>query len=202
MKVQPKWIYLMVALFFFFTSAVVTVWLLNGVGPSGSRLPLAEGEKKAEQPQGSPAVPQKVQLETGAALVRIFEGMDGQVHTLPAEPVPEGLLGKGWKEIEAEYPQWSVLELKPQRLMVKVNLTEAALASGTRYLGVHEGKVAIFRGKPGVSGYLEEVTDIPVKWLPEYEQENLRKGQVFEDNELDMILEGFAETAEARKQEE
>ncbi len=208
MNSQPKWIYLAVALAFFFGSAGVTVWLLNGSGEGTPELPLqnsqAQNAPDAQQ-QGPGSVgdemdSEPVQLEAGATLVRIFDGIDGQVHSLPLQAIPDQLTGKTKMGVEAERPDWTVLELNPERLMVKVDLSEAASASGTRYIGVYDGRIALFSGEPGVSGQLQEVTDIQVKWLPEYEQANLRQGQEFAEDELEMILEGLSETAQARQQ--
>ncbi|NLV91911.1 MAG: hypothetical protein GX030_05905 [Firmicutes bacterium] len=185
MKVPPKWIYLAIALVFFVGSAGATLWMLSRSTPS--------------EPEFVPSPTEDIRLKAGASLVRLFDGIDGEVHTLPAEPIPEVLAGKASGDIAAEYPEWTVLELSPDRLLVKVNLSEAASAAGTRYLGIYEGKVAIYSGTPGISGRLEHLTDIEVEWLPEYEQANLRLGQEFAEHEIDMILEGLREMAASRR---
>lgn len=214
MHAQEKKMYVILALFLFIGSAGLTYWLVKdekipelvqltesevGLEPSLRQPQEARySEPNAPSspgPSGTPAVT----LQAGATFVRLFDGEDGQVHTLPTVEVPESLVGKNEDEVARLNPDWAVLDLQPDRLTVKVELAEAALATGTRYLGVHDGRVAIFRGKPGVASRLERVTDIPVEWLPEYEQENLRKGYVFAEHELEMILESLAEAAEARR---
>lgn len=209
MHAQEKWMYVVLVLFLFLGSAGLTYWLVKD-----ERIPelvyLSRGETNTESPLHAPdqqsrsgdgqALPPKLQAD--AMLVRLFDGEDGQVHTLPVTNVPQSFIGKSKEEIVRSNPKWYVLDLQPDRLTVKVELGEAALATGTRYLGIYDGKVAIFRGNPGVVSQLERVTDIPVEWLPEYEQENLRKGYVFAEQELEMILESLAEAAEAGRTEE
>lgn len=208
MHAQEKWMYAALALFLFVGSAALTYWLVRDGLPELAQL--SEGERERESPLQESPQPLRAseqstppaRLQAGAALVRLFDGEDGEVHTLPMTDVPIALIGKDEAEIARINPDWTVLDLQPERLTVKVELAEAALATGTRYLGIHEGKVAIFRGKPGVASRIEKVTDIPVEWLPEYEQENLRKGYVFAEQELDMILESLAEAAEAGRRGE
>lgn len=64
-----------------------------------------------------------------------------------------------------------------------------------RYLGVSDGHVAVFQGRPGTnSAKVLEVFDLETSALPEREVQDLRRGvQVSTDDELKRVLQSYLE---------
>jgi hypothetical protein len=61
-----------------------------------------------------------------------------------------------------------------------------------RTLGVHDGKVAVFLGRPTTGLLLREVTNIPVETLPYADRDRLAAGIVVRgDQDIEVYLEGL-----------
>ena len=110
---------------------------------------------------------------------------------------PKELVGLTEKEVQKLQPDWEIIRFEPNLLEVKITLEALdEQCANRRYLGLSEGRVAIFRGMPG-RGVLEKLTAIRADNLPTSEVESLKAGlEVSSEGEILEILEGLAEGEE------
>ncbi|MFW6006462.1 MAG: BofC C-terminal domain-containing protein [Bacillota bacterium] len=81
-------------------------------------------------------------------------------------------------------------------LNLNKNFNQNLVADDYRYLGVKDGKIAIFK-KDDSGEILQEVTSINLNDLPEKEREELKEGIIVSsDEELIKILEGLVSYSE------
>lgn len=108
------------------------------------------------------------------------------------ERTPEDEIGLTLDDLRTIYRDWSI-ELDGSDILL--NSAIDGLCEYCRekiFVGIHEGRVAVYYGEPGGEAWLKEVTEIPVENLPPREQEDLRAGIPVEDEEeLPHILEGL-----------
>lgn len=108
------------------------------------------------------------------------------------ERTPGDEIGLTLEDLRTIYRDWSI-ELNG----IDVVLTSVVegLCEDCRnniFVGVHEGRVAVYYGEPGGEAWLKELTEIPVENLPLREQADLRAGiPVNDEAELPHILEGL-----------
>ena len=102
------------------------------------------------------ASPQVATVQQNASITLRYQLPNGQVKE-ETSPVPAELVGAVLSSAAAVHPEWSIVELQPDKIIANV----ACAAGG--YLGVYNGYVAFFKGEPGPCSLLETVTDIEVE---------------------------------------
>ena len=206
MAARPKWMLLAVAVLSFCLGFVFTYSFWMGEvrfpgtdNPAGQAETYQENSRTAKM-QASSTSEEKPEAEglrllSEADLVRTVISDSGEVLETSTEPLPRDLVGKTLDEVRSVHPEWRVVAFAPSRLTVKIPETHLEELYGHfSFLGIQDGKVAVFRGKPGVYRRLVGVTGIAVSSLPEFEIRNLEQGIPFAGaEELSMLLESLRE---------
>jgi len=96
--------------------------------------------------------------------------------------------------VGARFGDWRLLDRSGRRLRLAYEVDGLCpVCRKSRFLGVHDGLVAIYAGIPGRRGEVLEVTRIPAEALPRAELADLEQGIAFKDNrERLQLLEGLA----------
>ncbi|NMB46310.1 MAG: hypothetical protein GX998_07845 [Firmicutes bacterium] len=210
MVARHRWLLLGVAVFSFCLGFCFTVWVWQGAPTSPAPVKVqdqleAERDLDIEQTglQESPfsgnnfGEPQ-LRLLSEADLVRTVISDTGQVLTTSTSALPEELVGRTLGEIRSIHPEWRVVGFSPERLTVRIPETHMETLYGhLTFLGISDGKVAVFRGKPEVYRKLVRVTSIPISSLPEFEIRNFERGIPYNgEEELSLLLESLKEREE------
>ena len=209
MVTRHKWAVLGVAVLSFCLGFFSTIYFGKGTGSNHSRLgnygqsfeqngvtdihmEPADQEEYLDMEDGD----SEIRLLTEADLVEAVVLDSGQVITTSTLAIPENLAGRTLGEVRSLYPGWRIIGFAPERLTIKIPDTQVEKLYGhMRFLGIAQGRVAIFRGKPNVYQELVRLTQIPVGNLPEFEVKNLQEGLPFEgEDELSILLESFSES--------
>ena len=206
MVARYKWLLLAVAVLSFCLGFAVTryLWIETLPSPGGSspssRAATSEENSKAEEtPAGSTSETEgenaDIRLLADAHLVQTVVSNSGEVLETSTGPLPTDLVGKTLDEVRSMHPEWRGVAFAPGRLSVRISETYLEELYGhLSFLGIHNGKVAVFRGKPGVYQRLVGITGIDVSSLPEFEIRNLEEGIAFSgEEELSMLLESLRE---------
>ncbi|NLP19012.1 MAG: hypothetical protein GX376_07975 [Firmicutes bacterium] len=105
---------------------------------------------------------------------------------------PSDEIGLTLEELQAIYLDWNIEDVG---LDVILTSEVEGLCEDCRsniFVGIHEGRVAVFFGQPGGESWLKEVTELPIANLPPREQADLERGiPVENEKELLHILEGL-----------
>ncbi|HHY36966.1 MAG TPA: hypothetical protein GX518_04670 [Firmicutes bacterium] len=153
-----------------------------------------EGLPGETAPEAIPQVEEPAVFTVGADSHLIYQvtySLCGHREVL-RERTPEDELGLTLDDLRTIYRDWNV-ELKGSDVV----LTSAieGLCDNCRekiFVGIHEGRVAVYYGEPGGKAWLKEVTEIPVDNLPPRERADLEAGiPVKDEGELPHILEGL-----------
>lgn len=115
-------------------------------------------------------------------------------HSVKKQVLLPELVGLTKIQVQKLHPEWEIIRFEPEILEVRVTLEALdEQCASRRYLGLYQGRVAVFRGMPG-RGVMEELTAIRVENLPASEVEALTTGlEVVSDGQILEILEGLAE---------
>lgn len=116
-------------------------------------------------------------------------GDEEVLHTKPAD----NLVGMNYGQVQKAYPGWTIDKF--DTLEVAMTLQVDSLCrehANNTFIGVKDGYVAVYYGKPGPKAILKEVTSIPVNKLMPQDLEELRRGMVVQSREeLLRTLEGM-----------
>ncbi|NLY52415.1 MAG: hypothetical protein GX063_05840 [Firmicutes bacterium] len=206
MVARHKWLLLAVAVLSFCLGFVLThsYWMGTVLSPgsdssSNQAIITEEDSKTAKMPGTSTSEEapkaEELRLLSEADLVQTVVSDSGEILETSTAPLPRELVGKTLEEVRSIHPEWRVVAFAPGRLTVRIPETHLEELYGhLSFLGIHDGKVAVFRGKPGVYQRLVGVTGIAVSSLPEFEIRNLEEGISFSgEEELSMLLESLRE---------
>jgi hypothetical protein len=174
---------------------VYLVLLLFAATMAGSYL--AAGNKGTPAPPVSPSLEQpgtaRILDSTGIVLKQRFTLCDHEYTwlggDLPEELALLNFTGMSHTELEAALPHsWYLLEFSPQQVVLEQVGEMCRICIDNGYIGVHNDKIAIFRGVPP-SGSLEQVTEFEVK---NDVRDQLEKGIPFSNlEELQLLLESY-----------
>lgn len=150
-------------------------------------------ESSEENPNES-----RLYLLSEADLVQTVVSDAGQVLSITTSALPDDLVGRTLGEVRSIHPEWRIVGFAPERLTVRIPETHMeALYGHLSFLGILEGKIAVFRGKPEIYQRLVRVVGIPISGLPEFEVRNLERGIPFNgEEELSLLLESLRERGE------
>jgi len=105
----------------------------------------------------------------------------------------DNLVGLNLTQVQKIYTGWNLTQFDTN--IVEMNLKVDSFCrehANNMFLGVKDGYVAIYHGKPGPKAVLKEVTKIPVNELIAEDLEELQRGiAVHSREELLRILEGM-----------
>ena len=105
---------------------------------------------------------------------------------------PSDEIGLTIEDLQAIYRDWTVEQTDSDVLLTADMEGLCPSCLEEVFVGIHEGKVAVFNGEPGGAHWIREVTEIPVEVLPPGEQADLEAGiSVTSEEELLQILEGL-----------
>ncbi|MBS4023195.1 MAG: BofC C-terminal domain-containing protein [Dethiobacter sp.] len=176
--------------------AVFLVVVLFGLTLAGSYL--LTGGEQAQGPGASPSLEQPAQENVSGSTEIIFRQrfeQCGHINTwlggdMPAEFALINFADLTKEQLEALLPaNWRLTEFSSAAIILEsVGGQCRYCLADQRYIGVHDGKIAIFRGLPP-AGSLEQVTPFEVK---EDVREQLEKGITFStEEELLKLLESY-----------
>ena len=90
------------------------------------------------------------------------------------EAPPYFLIGLTLEDLKKDYPNWEVLDFSDVQVTMRTTLNTNS--SQHYIIGEYNGLIAVYY-KEAIDGIaLKEITDIPIRSLPEKEQEAIREG--------------------------
>lgn len=107
------------------------------------------------------------------------------------KPLLEDLIGANRKKIEEKYPKWTIISFEKD--LVELKKVEEGLCPEHYFIGIKDGYVTLFQGKPGTSNAkIIEKTDVSVDSLRQTDKLLLEKGiEVYGREQLKKVREGF-----------
>lgn len=124
---------------------------------------------------------QRIELKPGAKLIFLthFNGCGHEEIT--EELLEDALFGFTKEELEENMKDWTVEYFSPEQVNLRREVNGSC--SEHYYIGIYEGYVALFQGRPGFEGSLIEKTDIMADVLREDDRIILEKGLVIENKQ-------------------
>jgi len=113
-------------------------------------------------------------------------------HLIEVEkPLLKDLIGANRKKIEEKYPEWAVISFEKD--LVELKKVEKGLCPEHYFIGIKDGYVTLFQGKPGTpNAKIIEKTDVSVDSLRQTDKLLLEKGiEVYGKEQLEKVREGF-----------
>jgi hypothetical protein len=110
-------------------------------------------------------------------------------HTKPAE----NLIGLNYQQVQKVYTGWNIDKFDTEEVVLTLH-TDGFCQEHTNnmFIGVKDGYVAVFCGKPGDKAILKEITTLPIAKITPQDLEELQRGLVVESREqLLRTLEGM-----------
>ena len=90
------------------------------------------------------------------------------------EAPPYFLIGLTLEDLKTDYPNWEVLDFSDTQVTMRSTLN--TMSSQHYIIGEYNGLIAVYY-KEAIDGIaLKEITNIPIRSLPEKEQEAIREG--------------------------
>lgn len=155
---------------------------------------------EVQSPEVRPGLPpenlnpsSKIGIETGFHyLVTCLPS--GTVVTLKGA-APSQALGLDLGQFRSLFPLWHVVSFTPQLVELAAEIqADPKTLEDTLFLGVYEGKVAVFFGRPGGDFFLlKEVTAIPVTRLLPEDRRRLQEGVPTDPKRWKELLAGLTE---------
>lgn len=138
--------------------------------------------------------PPEVVLSPGATVVKRSAHL--KCGCVDEEHEPSGALaGLDLEGIRRMNPGWTVVSFDQSRVeLFRAEDTYCTFLLAHRFIGIHQGNVAVFYGEPGGHEAVKSMTDIPVSSLDAADQSRLGVGVVVtDDDEVLRWLEGLAD---------
>ena len=134
---------------------------------------------------------------TDAVVIRKVFYVKSKLEIEEKNNLPPELVGLSREALAAQLSIGIIERFSPQEIVVReVRDQLAPLHAAKRFIGIEAGRVAVFRGIPGLAFECINETDIPINMLPPQEVSDLRKGiPIFNDKNLMEILMGLSSLA-------
>lgn len=118
----------------------------------------------------------------------------GDEEMLRAKP-SEAQLGLTLTQFQAVYPGWTIEHFDAVEVRMSLQVDSFCRDhANAMYIGVQDGFVAVYYGRPGMKPIIKEVTKIPISNLVAEDAEELRKGIIVNSKEeLLRTLEGLSQ---------
>ncbi len=143
--------------------------------------------------QGKSLIPQGTEVANQDNKIKILANTDivqrivylkcGDEEILQTKPA-DNLVGMNYSQVQKTYPGWTIDKF--DALDVEMTLKVDSLCrehANNIFIGVKDGYVAVYYGRPGPKAILKEVTNIPVNKLMPQDLEELRRGMVVQSRE-------------------
>lgn len=149
-----------------------------------------------------PALPRETEVAKQDAKIKITSTTDivqrivylkcNEEETFRTKPA-DNLIGLNYQQIQQIYSGWTIekFDTPEVEMSLKVNSLCREHANNM-FIGVKDGYVAVFHGKPGGKAILKEVTKIPITKLVSGDAEELKHGMIVQSREeLLRFIEGL-----------
>ena len=112
-----------------------------------------------------------------------------EFRTKPAD----SLQGLNLSQVQKVYNGWTIDKFDSKEVVMTIKVDSYCREhANNMFLGIRDGHVAVFYGRPGSKAIVKEVTDIPVTNLHEKDADELKQGLVISSREeLLRTLEGL-----------
>jgi hypothetical protein len=167
---------------------------ISGPDPAGVREPPPSGSPGAAADSGVPqAAAEPISDRTSLTFVATYA--ECGCSTRQSSLAGAELGGLGREQLEERFPDWQIQTVTGSEVVFFRLLPGMCPEMGTyRTLGVRDGKVAVYLGRPGTGLLLQRLTSISVSNLPKPDRERLQAGIVLEgDRAVESYLEGLPE---------
>ncbi|NPV42531.1 MAG: hypothetical protein HPY70_00850 [Firmicutes bacterium] len=106
------------------------------------------------------------------------------------ERASEMLRGYSFKDLSKEFPEWEIKGFEENKVTFYKYVN--GLCPDHYFIGIKDGFVALFYGRPGTEARLKEITEIKVELLRDDDRRLLEQGiEVYGEEELMRIKEGL-----------
>jgi hypothetical protein len=145
------------------------------------------------EPQEVTKQDSKIKITPNTDLVqKIMYTKCGDEETLHTKP-PENLIGLNYNQVQKVYPGWNIEKFDTNEILLTIRIDSFCREhANNMFVGIKDGYVAIYYGKPGAKAILKELTKIPVAKIMQQDREELKQGlPVQSREELLRTLEGL-----------
>lgn len=177
------------------TIAVVLVLAVISIGMWYWLHPSASTENPPLLPRDAKVVKQdnNIKITSGTDILqRIVYTKCNDEETFRTKPA-DNLAGLSYQQFQKVYPGWSIVKFDTTEIEMTLKVDSYCREhANNMFIGIKDGYVAIYQGKPGNKPVLKEVTKIPVSRLMNEDADELRRGMVVQSREeLLRFIEGL-----------
>lgn len=150
-------------------------------------------EKELSSPQEVAKQDSKIKVSPNTDLVqKILYTKCGDEEVLHTKP-PDNLIGLNYQQIQTVYNGWNIEKFDTNEIDLTIKIDSYCREhANNMFLGIKDGNVAVFYGKPGSKAILKEVTKISALKLLEQDRDELKRGVPVQSKEdLLKTLEGL-----------
>ncbi|VBB06062.1 Hypothetical protein LUCI_1273 [Lucifera butyrica] len=114
------------------------------------------------------------------------------VETLRTKPA-DNLIGLNYAQLQKVYSGWTIDKFDPPEVQMTLEVDSFCREhANNMFIGIKDGYVAVFYGKPGPKAIVKEVTKISANKLTDQDLDELRRGMIVKSKEdLLRTLEGL-----------
>lgn len=150
----------------------------------------------------SPIVPKETEVTKQDAKIKITANTDlvqkiiyakcNDEEVFRTKPA-DNLVGLNMQQFQKVYSGWTIHKFDTMELEMSLKVDSYCREhANNMFIGIKDGNVAVFYGKPGPKAILKEVTKIPVSKLVQEDLDELRRGMIVQSREeLLRTLEGM-----------
>lgn len=135
----------------------------------------------------------KIKVRADTLIVQtFFYSKCNEQETIQFKP-DKNLVGMDYKTFQSQYSKWNIENFSEEKITMSLQVNDYCREhKANMFLGIKDGYVAIFYGKPGPKAILKEITKTPVSNLQPQAIEEIKQGLIFSSKaEMLYILEGM-----------
>jgi hypothetical protein len=140
-----------------------------------------------------PGIPQQSEMVGQDAKIKVNAGTDivqkilylkcGDEEVFRTKPA-ERLMGLSYDQVQKVYAGWLLEKFDTNEVVMSLRVNSLCREhTNNMFVGVHNGFIAVYYGKPGSKSVLKEVTSIPTTQLTEQDLAELQRGLVVHSKE-------------------
>jgi hypothetical protein len=140
-----------------------------------------------------PGLPQQAEMVRQDAKIKVNADTDivqkilylkcGDEEVFRTKPA-ERLVGLSYEQVQKVYAGWLIEKFDTNEIEMSLQVNSLCREhANNMYIGVHDGYIAVYYGKPGSKAVLKEVTSIATTQLTEIDLAELQKGLVVHSKE-------------------
>jgi hypothetical protein len=149
-----------------------------------------------------PGIPQESEMVRQDAKIKVNGQTDivqtilylkcGDEEVFRTKPA-ERLIGLSYDQVQKVYAGWLIEKFDTSEITMSLQVNSLCREhANNMYVGIHNGFIAVYYGKPGSKSVLKEVTTIPITQLTEQDLAELQRGLlVHSKEELLKTIEGM-----------